>query len=1190
MALTWPLGLALALALAPALWLARRAGGRAIDHPLWFLVPARGVARRSRGGVGGRHALLLAAIALAALAASGPVWRARAGDRVLVVDLSATRALDLAAIRARAAGYDRVVLAAPDAAPRIVPAGAAAAAIVPSRGTTDAATLATAVAAGLTGARVVDVAAAPPVGADVGIAAARFHRDPLAPARGWLVVELSDPAGACDRTIELVGRDRAPVRITPWCGGGRGVAVWPYVGQGDETLALRLDPPGRDPLPVDDAATVAIPSLAPTPVWIAPALASSDVARAIAALPTVTQVAAPGPDVVAVVAADSAAAPARARLVLHAPPPSAGAAPLVLADRAPLPGLTPALLAATRPPTVAADAGVDVDPAHVWLRAGAEPAVWSTADATHLAAAIDGAALPVLLADLFAIAPLAWDAPPALVADVRAPPPPPAVRPAGSAARPWPIAACFAIAAAALALEALLARPRRAGLVLRLATLAVIVAGGRCASAPAPRRVVFVLDVSSSVGEAEARAALARRARALTEDDRAALVLVAGGAAIAVPLGAPSAVAAWAGRGPVDAAAAGLDPATTDLMAGAQLAGTLAAPGDAVVLIGDGRDRRGAAALAGAPGLIGRAVEQLPIDDGDLGRIEARSATVRAAPGAAIALAVAVELRTRAAVTIVAAHRGVEVGRIATPLAAGVSVVAVPVTLAGAGVADVALTLAVPGDPIAASDVAHVTVELGGAARRLVITAATVGAVHATTLAGVAELVLDDVPATALTAAAIAALDDFVRAGGTLVWTAGPATAAGGAGALERLLPLRSPPPPRLALMLLIDRSGSIGAPGTGAVAAGPAEVAAAAALEPRDYVGALAFDVAPIAWVAFGPVGDGAVVRDLPPPRGGTDPTAAIRRATDQLAAAPADARAVIALVSDGGFPATVDAAVAAAAAAAARGVRVEAFATGAVDAAGAERLCRVAAAGGGACHAAASALALLRVAPAPPTSAAPLRVRGAASPPGDEIVAQHLALAPTADATVLVDAGADPLLAVRAHGAGRVVGWASDRAGGWVDAAVAGALIDAAIARPSSAAIAVRPVDDRLEVEVRDDAVPGAPALAAASAAAGSAALVLTPAPPGRAIGRVAISGRVEIAIAGATATYVAPDPERRGLGAARSVFPSSRAPAAVARRPNPVAPWLAGLSILLMLATLSLPERSLVTTTHIDDDGRS
>ena len=66
-------------------------------------------------------------------------------------------------------------------------------------------------------------------------------------------------------------------------------------------------------------------------------------------------------------------------------------------------------------------------------------------------------------------------------------------------ARPWPIAALFALAAVALALEALLAWPRGAGLALRLATLAVVVVGARLATARAPRRVVFVLDVSKSM-------------------------------------------------------------------------------------------------------------------------------------------------------------------------------------------------------------------------------------------------------------------------------------------------------------------------------------------------------------------------------------------------------------------------------------------------------------------------------------------------------------------------------------------------------------------------------------------------------------------------------------------------------------------------------------------------------------------
>ncbi|MBK7196645.1 MAG: hypothetical protein IPH80_29550, partial [Myxococcales bacterium] len=193
-------------------------------------------------------------------------------------------------------------------------------------------------------------------------------------------------------------------------------------------------------------------------------------------------------------------------------------------------------------------------------------------------------------------------------------------------------------------------------------------------------------------------------------------------------------------------------------------------------------------------------------------------------------------------------------------------------------------------------------------------------------------------------------------------------------------------------------------------------------------------------------------------------------------------------------------------------------------------------------------------------------------------------------ADAMILVDAGDDPLLAVRAHGAGRVVGWASDRGGAWVDAAVAAALIDAAVARPAGAVISVRPVEDRLEVEVRADADAPTPALAVATTSDAAAPFVLSPAPPGRATGQVPISGSARIGLAGVSAAYVAPDLEHRGLGAAPAAFPSSRGSAAGERRPNPAAPWLAGLSILLMLATLSLPERPLVTPPHIGDDGRS
>jgi hypothetical protein len=114
-------------------------------------------------------------------------------------------------------------------------------------------------------------------------------------------------------------------------------------------------------------------------------------------------------------------------------------------------------------------------------------------------------------------------------------------------ARPWPIAALFALAAVALALEALLAWPRAP------AGAAAGDAGGdrrrRAVARPrAPRRVVFVLDVSASVAPAEAEARAARpgaRARPTTIARRWCWWP----AADRGPAGSPGAIAAWAAAG-----------------------------------------------------------------------------------------------------------------------------------------------------------------------------------------------------------------------------------------------------------------------------------------------------------------------------------------------------------------------------------------------------------------------------------------------------------------------------------------------------------------------------------------------------------------------------------------------------------------------------------------------------------------
>ena len=62
---------------------------------------------------------------------------------------------------------------------------------------------------------------------------------------------------------------------------------------------------------------------------------------------------------------------------------------------------------------------------------------------------------------------------------------------------------------------------------------------------------------------------------------------------------------------------------------------------------------------------------------------------------------------------------------------------------------------------------------------------------------------------------------------------------------------------------------------------------------------------------------------------------------------------------------------------------------------------------------------------------------------------------------------------------------------------------------------------------------------------------------------------------------------DPEHRGLGVTPGLAPSSPTYVAALRRPARRAVWLAALSIVLMLATLSLPETPLVTARDIAED---
>ena len=122
-------------------------------------------------------------------------------------------------------------------------------------------------------------------------------------------------------------------------------------------------------------------------------------------------------------------------------------------------------------------------------------------------------------------------------------------------------------------------------------------------------------------------------------------------------------------------------------------------------------------------------------------------------------------------------------------------------------------------------------------------------------LAGFDLLVLDNVPAFQLTHAKLENIEKYVRDLGGGLWVVGGSQSYGAGGyfrtPLERVLPVDMRPPARLemphvALLFVIDKSGSMGAGGEGSTKldlAKAAAIAAADIMNPTDQVGILAFD-----------------------------------------------------------------------------------------------------------------------------------------------------------------------------------------------------------------------------------------------------------------------------------------------------------------------------------------------------------
>lgn len=494
-------------------------------------------------------------------------------------------------------------------------------------------------------------------------------------------------------------------------------------------------------------------------------------------------------------------------------------------------------------------------------------------------------------------------------------------------------------------------RRRRSFAVLRAAgtaALALALLDPRLAWPSAGRSVVFVLDVSRSI-PAAARALAAAFVEAavsgLGPADRAWVIEAAE---------RPRLVAAYRGGRPDPEAppppSVGARGDATDLEAALRAALSLPGAGtgspeegseqelpDRIVLVSDGRQTRGDALAAARQGTVPVdvvAVLARPDPEVALGPLGGPTWVPAGSP-------VVLRLRAYASVPqaaqLVITRDGVPVWRQAVELQAGWNTFSFQ-DRAGPGGSSAAYTARIEAalDTYPANNRADLVVAAAGEPRVLYVTENGAGApLAALGAAGIpaeaaspeqlpatrggltrfSAVILDDVPATRLTRPQMEALAASVRdAGIGLVVLGGPhAFGPGGYAAtpLEEVLPVWARVPsrlllPQVALVLVIDKSGSMGEREPAGTKLDAARRAAAATLEllaPGDLVGVLAFDTEP-RWVyPLGPASDPVeVMRRMARlgADGGTSLGPALQEALDSLRRARAMVRHAIVL-SDG-------------------------------------------------------------------------------------------------------------------------------------------------------------------------------------------------------------------------------------------------------------------------------------------------
>lgn len=457
--------------------------------------------------------------------------------------------------------------------------------------------------------------------------------------------------------------------------------------------------------------------------------------------------------------------------------------------------------------------------------------------------------------------------------------------------------------------------------------------------------VVYAIDQSESLGEAERARALAwvnSALAALPANDRAGVVAFGADARVIRPLAAT--------REPLDASSLTLSsgPAdVTDVAAGLRLAASLFLPngGKRIVLLSDGQDNLGGAA-AEARQLAARGIQvdyvsfgQVPDPEVYIEGIEVAGYTREGEP---LDVAVAVQSSREAAGSLRLWSDGELTLNQEVQLKVGPNRFATTLTSLSKGFHSFRARIDAVADTIAQNNEDFASTVVKDAARVAVVartegdasplrTLLAKGGVRTDYLPPTAippgfgplkpydGIALVNVPADALTLDQMRTLQGFVESLGRGLFVVGGPESYGVGGydgtVLADLLPVKVRAPSRVdtgevALLLILDRSGSMdqktedGA--TKIAAARDAAVLAADALNPKDYLGVLAFDTEQL-WVSpIRQIGDSTVrqqmaqsIRGLEA-SGGTEIYPALEKGYEALSRVPARFRYIV-LLSDG-------------------------------------------------------------------------------------------------------------------------------------------------------------------------------------------------------------------------------------------------------------------------------------------------